>query len=144
MSTSPDTKKWFESLQWVHVALITVLCATVIALVTWGGQKLDTISTFIIAIAGVGGYVALRQVRQDSQETKVLANGNLARKDLEIAVLQKQLSDMQRLHTQEVAQMAMQVPATAHLPQSLVVDAHANGHDALTAQTVQVPAIDRT
>lgn len=140
MSTSPDTKKWFENLQWVHVALITVLCATVFALVTWGGQKLDAISTFIIAIAGVGGYVALRQVRQDSQDVKTLANGNLERKDKEIADLQNKLAAFQRIHTQEIAQMAVQVPSTASLPESLLADLHANGADA-TATTVQLPVI---
>jgi hypothetical protein len=140
LSTSPDTKKWFENLQWVHVALIFILCSTVFALVTWGGQDLQMISTFIIAIAGVGGYVALRQVKQDQQEVKVLANGNLARKDLEIALLQKQLQDAQRLHTQEVAQMAVQVPSSASLPQSLYADEHANGAGA-TSTTLQLPVV---
>lgn len=106
----------------------------------WGGQDLQMISTFIIAMAGVGGYVALRQVRNDQEEVKTLANGNLARKDIEIAMLQKQLTEAQRLHTQEVAQMAVQVPSTASLPESLLTDTHASGADA-TASTVQLPVI---
>lgn len=140
MSTSADTKRWFDNLQWVHVALVTVLCATVFALVMWAGQKLDAISTFIIAIAGVGGYIALRQVRQDSQDVKTLANGNLERKDKEIAELQNKLAAFQRIHTQEIAQMAVQVPSTASLPESLLADLHANGADA-TATTVQLPVV---
>lgn len=138
MSSSPDTKRFLDSLRWEHVVLVLVLCSTVFALVRWGGQNLGTISTFIIAVAGVGGYVALRQVNQTQQEVKTLANGNLERKDKEIADLQKQLAAVQRIHTQEVAQMAVQVPSTAHLPESLLADTHANGVDATTS-TLQLP-----
>lgn len=140
MSTAPDTKKFLDALRWEHVALVFIICATIFSLVAWGGQKLDTISTFIIAVAGVGGYVALRQVKQNSDEVKVLANGNLARKDLEIAVLQKQLQDAQRLHTQEMVQMAVRMPSTTHLPQSLYADEHAHSADA-TSSTLQLPVV---
>lgn len=140
MSNSPEPKGVIEKIQWVHVGLITVLCGTVFSLIRWGGQDLQTISTFIIAVAGVYGAFYLRQSRQDTQETKTLANGNLARKDLEIALLQKQLTDTQRLHTQEIAQMAVQVPSATHLPQSLYADEHTNGADA-TSSTVQLPVI---
>jgi hypothetical protein len=140
MTAAPDTKRFLDALRWEHVAMITVLCATIFALVRWGGQDLQTISVFIGALAGVGGYVALRQVRQDSQDVKILANGNLARKDQEIAELQQRLADRERLHTQEVAQIAAQVPSPTYLPQSLAPDSHANGVDA-TSTTLPLPAI---
>jgi hypothetical protein len=140
VTAAPDTKRFLDALRWEHVAMITVLCATIFALVRWGGQDLQTISVFIGALAGVGGYVALRQVRQDSQDVKTLANGNLERKDKEIADLQQKINDQQRLHTQEVAQIAAQVPNPTYLPQSLTPDQHVDGVDA-TSTTVQMPAI---
>lgn len=140
LNSEPEPRRLLDSLEWVHVTLAAILCGTVFALVRWGDQDLQTISTFIIAVAGVIGAFYLKQTRQDTQDVKVLANGNLARKDLEIADLQKALNDAQRLHTQEVAQMAVQVPTTAALPQSLVTDPHANGNDA-SSTTVQLPVI---
>lgn len=140
MTNTSEPRRLLDNIQWVHVALALVLCATIFALVTWGKQDLGTISTFITAIAAVVGAYYMKGVRQDSQETKVLANGNLARKDKEIADLQNKLAAFQRIHTQEIAQMAVQVPSTASLPESLLADLHANGADATTS-TVQLPVI---
>lgn len=139
MTNTPEQPKGaLHNLQWVHIALAFILCATIFSLVFWADQKLETISTFIIAIAGVYGAFYLRQSRQDTLETKTVANGNLARKDQEIADLQNKLAAFQRVHTQEIAQMAVQVPNTAHLPESLLADLHANGADAITS-TVPLP-----
>lgn len=144
MTNTTEPRRLLDNLHWVHVGLATVLCGTVFSLVMWGKQDLGTISTFITAIAAVVGAYYMKGVRQDSQETKVLANGNLARKDLEIAVLQKQLFDAQRLHTQEIAQMAAAAPSSASLPSSLTTEEHAGGSEAFTGPTVQVPTLQRT
>jgi uncharacterized protein YdbL (DUF1318 family) len=136
---TPEPRRLLNNLQWVHVALAFVLCGTVFALVRWGRQDLTTVSTFIIAVAGVVGAFYLKGVRQDSQDVKVLANGNLERKDREISDLQQKLADAQRLHTQEIAQMAAQVTAPALLPQSLVAESHALGAEATSSSTVPLP-----
>ena len=142
MTNTPEQKSVLNNLQWVHIALVFILCGTIFSLVFWADQKLETISTFIIAIAGVYGAFYLRQSRQDTLETKTVANGNLARKDQEIANLQDKLAAFQRIHTQEIAQMAVQVPNTARLPESLLADLHPNGADEITS-TVPLP-ITRT
>jgi hypothetical protein len=140
VTNTPEPKNVLNNLQWVHIALVLILCGTIFSLVFWADQKLETISTFIIAIAGVYGAFYLRQSRQDTLETKTVANGNLARKDQEIADLQNKLAAFQRIHTQEIAQMAVQVPNTARLPESLLADLHPNGADEITS-TVPLPAI---
>lgn len=141
MTNTPEPVKGvLNNLQWVHIALVLIICGTIFSLVFWADQKLETISTFIIAVAGVYGAFYLRQSRQDTQDVKILANGNLARKDQEIADLQNKLAAFQRVHTQEIAQMAVQVPNTAHLPESLLADTHANGVDAISSN-LQLPAI---
>lgn len=109
-------------ISWQVVAIAFIGCATVFALVFWGGQKLGEISTFLGAVATIVVAIYLRQVKQDT-------NGNLSKRDAQIAELQRQLTDLHMTRASEAAQMAKQVPSTASLPSTLVTDSHALGGD---------------
>lgn len=137
MTEEASSKRLIELIQWPIVAIIFIGCLTVFSLVFWGHQKLDDISTFISAVALVATAFYIRQVKQDT-------NGNLTRRDEQIADLQRQLSALHNVRTIETAQLAQQVPSSASLPPTLAPDMHANGSDAFTQATVPVPTIQRT
>lgn len=114
-----------------------IACATVFSLVYFAGQKLGDLSTFIIAIFGVISAAYLRQISKDT-------NGNLSKRDAQIADLQRQLNELHNVRTSETVQLAKQVPMTASLPPTLAPDTYAPGVDALSSPTVSVPTIQRT
>jgi hypothetical protein len=139
VSTEPesDPKRLIELIGWPVVFLATVGCATVFALVFWGGQKLDDISGFIGAVATIILAVYVRQVSKDT-------NGNLSKRDAQIADLTRRLDELHTVRAGEVAQLAQQVPPSASLPPTLAADSHASSNDALNGSTVQVPTLQRT
>lgn len=137
MSETPERSKLQELLNWPVVALFFIGCATIFSLVFWGHQKLDDISGFISAVALIIVGVLLRQVSRDT-------NGNLTKRDAEIATLRRELMDLHAIRASEAAQMAQQVPPSASLPPTLAADPHALVSDAFNSPTVQVPTVQRT
>ena len=137
MSDTPTSNRLLDQIKWPVVAMFFVACATVFALVFWGQQKLGDLSTFIIAVFGVISAAYLRQISKDT-------NGNLSKRDAEIAELRAQLNMLHNVRTTETAQLAKQVPTTASLPSTLTADPYAPAVDALSAATVSVPTIQRT
>lgn len=137
MTTPPDTNKMRDLIQWPVVALAFIGCATVFALAFWAKQDLLAIASFITSIASIFIGVYLRQVSKDT-------NGNLAKRDAQIAELQRRYDELHNVRTIEAAQLAKQVPASASLPPSLAPDPYASASDAFTASTVSVPTVQRT
>lgn len=135
MTTPPDSKQRLSDIfQWPMVTIIAIGCGTVFSLVYFGGQKLGDISQFLTAVAAIFIGVYIRQVKQDT-------NGNLSKRDAQVADLQRRLDELHSIRASEAAQMAKQVPSTASLPPTLVADPHALGAD---APTIQMPAEQRT
>lgn len=136
MTTAPE-RKLNDYITWPAVMMVAVGCATIFALVFWGKQDLLAISGFITTIATIIIGIYLRQVSKDT-------NGNLTKRDEEIQQLRERVDALHMMRTSEVAQLAQQVPMTSSLPSTLSADPHANGSDAFSQTTVQVPVVQRT
>lgn len=137
MTETSAPSKLADLLRWEVVALAFIGCATVFALSFWAKQDLLAISSFVTSIASIFIGVYLRQVSKDT-------NGNLTKRDEQIAELNRRIDELHNVRASEAAQLAKQVPPSASLPLTLAPDPYAPGVDALTGPTVPVSTIQRT